>query len=63
MVKAAARPETNRLSRTICGWRQEIEMLIVTDAGTLYFEVNTSIKNIERTARGAATAPRPTTSR
>lgn len=30
LVQAAARPETNNLDRTVCGWRNEIEVLIVT---------------------------------
>jgi transposase len=53
LVKAAGRPETNRLYRTVCRWWKEIEVLIVTGATTGKVEANnTSIKNIKRTARG-----------
>ncbi|MEE2521551.1 ISL3 family transposase [Pseudarthrobacter sp. J47] len=53
LVKAAARPETNRLYRTVCRWWQEIEVLIITGATTGKVEANnTAIKNIKRTARG-----------
>jgi transposase len=53
LVKAAGRPETNRLYRTVCRWWNEIEVLIVTGATTGKVEANnTSIKNIKRTARG-----------
>lgn len=53
LVKAAARPETNRLYRTVCrGWK-EIEVLIITGATTgKVGDNNTAIKNIKRTARG-----------
>ncbi|WP_427130536.1 ISL3 family transposase [Pseudarthrobacter sp. S9] len=53
LVEAAARPETNRLYRTVCKWWPEIEVLIVTGATTGKVEANnTTIKNIKRTARG-----------
>ena len=53
LVKAAARPETNRLYRTVCRWWNEIEVLIITGATTGKVEANnTAIKNIKRTARG-----------
>lgn len=53
LVKAAARPETNRLYRTICRWWKEIEVLIITGATTGKVEANnTAIKHIKRTARG-----------
>ncbi|MFF1251243.1 ISL3 family transposase [Pseudarthrobacter sp. NPDC058329] len=52
LVKAAARPETNRLYRTVCRWWKEIEVLIITGATTGKVEANnTAIKNIKRTAR------------
>ncbi|MEC5192566.1 MULTISPECIES: ISL3 family transposase [unclassified Arthrobacter] len=53
LVKAAGRPETNRLYRTVCRWWKEIEVLIITGATTGKVEANnTSIKNIKRAARG-----------
>jgi transposase len=53
LVKAAARPETNKLYRTVCRWWKEIEVLIITGASTGKVEANnTAIKNIKRTARG-----------
>jgi transposase len=53
LVKAAARPETNRLYRTVCKWWKEIEVLVITGATTGKVEANnTAIKNIKRTARG-----------
>jgi transposase len=53
LVKAAARPETNRLYRTVCRWWKEIEVLVITGATTGKVEANnTAIKNIKRTARG-----------
>jgi transposase len=53
LVKAAARPETNRLYRTVCRWWKEIEVLIITGATTGKVEANnTAIKTIKRTARG-----------
>lgn len=53
LVKAAARPETNRLYRTVCRWWNEIEVLIITGATTGKVEANnTAIKHIKRTARG-----------
>ena len=53
LVKAAARPETDRLYRTVCRWWKEIEVLIITGATTGKVEANnTAIKNIKRTARG-----------
>jgi transposase len=53
LVKTAARPETNRLYRTVCRWWKEIEVLIITGATTGKVEANnTAIKNIKRTARG-----------
>ncbi|UKA77320.1 ISL3 family transposase [Arthrobacter sp. FW306-07-I] len=53
LVNAAARPETNRLYRTVCRWWKEIEVLIITGATTGKGEANnTAIKNIKRTARG-----------
>jgi transposase len=53
LVKAAGRPETNRLFRTVCRWWNEIEVLIITGATTGKVEANnTAIKNIKRTARG-----------
>jgi transposase len=53
LVKAAGRPETNRLYRTVCRWWKEIEVLIITGATTGKVEANnTAIKNIKRTARG-----------
>ncbi|WP_426763928.1 transposase [Pseudarthrobacter sp. 1G09] len=52
-VKAAARPETNRLYRTVCRWWKENEVLIITGATTGKVEANnTAIKNTKRTARG-----------
>ncbi|MEV7638270.1 ISL3 family transposase [Pseudarthrobacter enclensis] len=52
-VKEAARPETNRLYRTVCRWWKEIEVLVITGATTGKVEANnTAIKNIKRTARG-----------
>ena len=51
LVKEAARPETNRLYRTVCRWWKEIEVLIITGATTGKVEANnTAIKNIKRTA-------------
>lgn len=53
LVKKAARPETNRLYRTVWRWWKEIEVLIITGATTGKVEANnTAIKNIKRTARG-----------
>ena len=53
LVEDAARPETNKLYRTICRWWNEIEVLIVTGATTSKVEANnTGIKHIKRTARG-----------
>jgi transposase len=53
LVVAAARPETNKLYRTVCRWWKEIEVLIVTGATTGKVEANnTGIKHIKRTARG-----------
>ncbi|KRE71192.1 ISL3 family transposase [Arthrobacter sp. Soil762] len=53
LVEAAARPETNKLYRTVCRWWNEIEVLIVTGATTGKVEANnTGIKHIKRTARG-----------
>ncbi|MGO4250541.1 ISL3 family transposase [Paenarthrobacter sp. RAF54_2] len=53
LVKKEARPETNRLYRTVCRWWKEIEVLIITGATTGKVEAhNTAIKNIKRTARG-----------
>jgi transposase len=53
LVEAAARPETNKLYRTVCRWWKEIEVLIVTGATTGKVEANnTGIKHIKRTARG-----------
>lgn len=53
LVKAAARPETNRLYRIVCRWWKEIEVLIITGATTEKLEANnTAMKNIKRTARG-----------
>ncbi|VII96919.1 Mobile element protein [Arthrobacter sp. DR-2P] len=53
LVDAAARPETNKLYRTVCRWWNEIEVLIVTGATTGKVEANnTGIKHIKRTARG-----------
>lgn len=53
LVKAAARPEANRLRRTVCRWWKEIEVLIITGATTGKVEANnTAIKTIKRTARG-----------
>ncbi|MGO4859649.1 ISL3 family transposase [Arthrobacter sp. 2MCAF14] len=53
LVRKAARPETNRLYRTVCRWWKEIEVLIITGATTGKVEANnTAIKNIKRTARG-----------
>jgi transposase len=49
LVKKAARPETNRLYRTVCRWWKEIEVLIITGATTGKVEANnTAIKNIKR---------------
>ena len=36
LVKKAARPETNRLYRTVCRWWKEIEVLITTGATTAF---------------------------
>ena len=53
LVEAAGRPETNKLYRTVCRWRKEIDVLIVTGATTGKVEANnTGIKHIKRTARG-----------
>jgi transposase len=53
LVKAAARPDPNRLYRTVCRRWKEIEVLIITGATTGKVEANkTAIKNIKRTARG-----------
>jgi hypothetical protein len=53
LVEAAARPETNKLYRTVCRWWKEIEVLIVTGATMGKVEANnTAIKHIKRTARG-----------
>ena len=53
LVKAAARPETNRLCRTVCRWWKEIEVLIIIGATTGKVEANnTAIKKIKRIARG-----------
>jgi len=53
LVRTAARPETNRLYRTVCRWWKEIEVFIITGATTGKVEANnTAIKNIKRTARG-----------
>jgi transposase len=52
LVTEAARPETNRLYRTVCERWKEIEVLIITGATTGKVEANnTAIKNIKRTAR------------
>lgn len=49
LVDAAARPETNKLYRTVCQWWNEIEVLIVTGATTGKVEANnTGIKHIKR---------------
>jgi transposase len=53
LVQAAARPETNKLYRTVCRWWKEIEVLIVTGATIGKVEANnTGIKHIKRTGRG-----------
>jgi transposase len=53
LVEAAARPDTNRLYRTIGWWWKEIEAVIITDATAGKIGANnTVIKNIKRTARG-----------
>ena len=53
LVRAADRPETNRLYPTVCRWWKEIEVLIITGATTGKVEAsNTAIENIKRTARG-----------
>lgn len=52
LVKAAARPETNRLYRTVCRWWKEIDVLIIAGATTGKVEaINMAIKNIKRAAR------------
>jgi transposase len=52
-VMVANRPETDRLWKTICAWRAEIEVLIATGVTCARTEAaNTSIKNIKRTGRG-----------
>ena len=49
LVEAAARPETNKLYRTVSRWCKEIEVLIVTGAITGKVEANnTGIKHIKR---------------
>jgi hypothetical protein len=56
LVKAAARPEANRLYRTVCLWWKEIEVLVITGATTGEVDANNAaIKNSKRTAR----LPRP----
>ncbi|KRE91858.1 transposase [Arthrobacter sp. Soil764] len=53
LVKAAARPETNGLYRTVCRRWKEVKVLIITGAATGKVEAkNTAIKNIKRTTRG-----------
>jgi hypothetical protein len=57
LVERAAQPETNRLWRTTCGWRKEIDILIVTGATTAKLGANnTAIKHIKRTVRGFTNA-------
>ncbi|UVJ39224.1 hypothetical protein [Arthrobacter sp. CJ23] len=45
LVDAAARPETNRLYRTVCRWWTELEVLIVTGATTGEGEANNTPAN------------------
>ena len=48
LVEAAGRPETNKLYRTVCRWRKEIDVLIVTGATTGKVAAsNTGIKHIK----------------
>lgn len=56
-LKAAARPETNKLYRTVYRWWKQIEVLIVTGATTGKVEANnTATKSIKRTACGYRSA-------
>ncbi|WP_395405254.1 transposase [Arthrobacter sp. UC242_113] len=56
MVKTAARPEANRLFRTVCRWWKEIEVLIITGATTGMVEANnTAIKTSNAPPAGTAT--------
>lgn len=57
LVERAARPETNRLWRTICRWWKENEVLIVTGSTTAKVEANnTAVKHIKRTGQGFTNA-------
>ncbi|GKV72800.1 hypothetical protein NCCP2145_21810 [Pseudarthrobacter sp. NCCP-2145] len=52
LVTAAARPDSNRLYRTVCRRWNEIEVLVITGATTGKVEANnTAIRTIKRTAR------------
>lgn len=54
LVILSDRPEARRLHRTVCLWWNEIEVLIVTGAGTAKVEANnTAIKRIGRGYRNA----------
>ncbi|MET3352003.1 UNVERIFIED_ORG: transposase [Arthrobacter sp. UYEF1] len=56
LVEAAARPETNKLYRTVCRWWNEIEVLIVTGATTGKVEANnTAIKHTNEPPAATAT--------
>ena len=49
LVEAAARPETNKLYRSVCRWWNKIEVLIVTGATTGNVEANnTCVIHIKR---------------
>lgn len=58
LVKAAARPETNRLYRTVCRRWKEIEVLIISGATTGKIEANnTANKTSNEPPAGTATPP------
>lgn len=57
LVEAAGRPETNKHYRTVCGWWNEIEVLMVTGATTGKVKANnTGTKQIKRAVRGYSNA-------
>jgi transposase len=62
LVKAAARPESNRLYRTVCRWWKEIEVLIITGATTGKVEANNTPSKTS-SAPPAGTATQTTISR
>ena len=57
LVDAAARPETNKLYRTVCRWWKEIEVLIVNGATTGKVEASNTGINTLMAPRQATAIP------